>query len=185
MEIYTVESEKGFNCWSNTARYSPVGGVIYLSLFGSHNSVLSVWATLTMRGHDQVTIRGQRIFLAFDTHYQTIRCKMPNGGYHLILAHPDVTNQTKAEGGFHMVFDDPSTTQRMIEDRFVQILEKKTAIPLRHSWASYLWAKGLEKKYIISFEGFGSPAFHVYTMDKDEDLWVPIVQQGVISGELK
>ena len=143
--------------------------VVFLSLFGTYNSVRSVWARLQDR-YGSVTVGNDSITLNKDFRYTRIQTPLERGILHLVLVEEKATNQILNASNFYYLseFGD-----------FYSRLDRLCSVPFRKEWKDFLWEKGLENSSIQELGGFGVTGYNIST---SEDAWSEIVIEGLKEG---
>ncbi len=140
---------------------------VFISLFGSTNTVRSVWASL-IEGSN-ITIGGEHVKLSGE--YSKIMSPLKEGKTHVVFLHEYATTTSTPTEAFFQVGEHP-------EVDFFPRLDRLSNVPFRKSWAQNLWNTGLNgldglHKTIQPLDGFGMPGYRV---DLNEDNWVKIAQ---------
>lgn len=166
----TKSGSRVSNCYCDgllQVGYAPV----FLSMFGSHNSVRSVWARLR-ENYGSATIGPDTISLAKDFRYLKLQSSLGKGLTHLILIEERATHQVLNATSFYFLdgFGD-----------FYSRLDRLCSVPFRKEWKSFLWEKGLEENIIRRLTGFGVEGYEILTK---EEHWSKVVLQGLEKGNI-
>jgi hypothetical protein len=149
-------------------------------MFGPRNAVRAAWATLSKVGsgrrrhRESIEIGGTRVSLKEETTYATVNAPLDRGLLHCVIFHPMLSHNAPDVGFFYQV--DPDASRRYF-DR----LSRWCPVPLRASWRETLWALGENQGAIVEITGHGRKVWNVATT---RDVWEPIVQNGILTGEL-
>lgn len=184
----------GVRIWCDGYRYESgyKGALVFLSIFGPRNAVLSVWAKLRGREQsfqftDAVSAYAGRIELTKDNSYLTFRAPIGEPKQqlmHIVVMNNDATHKVSnfAEK-FFIITPTPES--------FFARLNHLCDLPMRREWAPKLWEAGLQPdprpdvwvpKLIEPVSGYGAETYRVLV---DQDRWQKLVLGLVKDGTLK
>ena len=124
-------------------------GLLFLRLVGPEPTINAIWARLSAREYRGqkwktgviIPIPGrsypERVGLAKQITYRTLRQRLPSGMIDLAMVHPSLTvSEDKPEGFYLLTYESGRPTG------FYDRLNACLTIPLKPDWAAWLWTQG-------------------------------------------
>ena len=167
-ELYTITAG-GFSATADAfARDPETDGLWFLSMVGAQTALKAIWASLLkqppdpahiIRGADGMALSGgyQRCVIPQQTigTWTTKIARLPaSGGWHA-LVYTKWAEFASAHDSFLLLAhdgDDPPA----LHHRF---LDRRSPLPLHHSWADWLWRRGLKSEETTPLQALGITAY--------------------------
>ncbi len=166
--LYTI-SAGGFSATVDAfARDEQTDGLWFVSMVGSQTALKAIWASLLkqppdtahiIEGAEGVPLSGgyQRCVVPYETvgSWTTKIARLPvSGGWHALV----FTKQ--AEFGFEKdSFLLLVQSEEDAPDLHHRFLDKRSPLPLRGSWAGWLWDRGIDNGEIVPLQSVGISAY--------------------------
>lgn len=171
--ILQVSGGKISNCFCDTLLFDNYA-LVFLSIFGSTNSVRTIWARLR-ENYGNVEVGSQTIYLHKGFRYIKMQSPLKSPGTsHLVMLEEKATHQVNSASEFYQIGENSNV-------EFFSRLDRLCNVPFRKEWASFLWEKGIEKKIILPLNGFGVPGYSISAENKQ---WSDIVLEGLDKKEI-
>ena len=179
--LYTI-SAGGFNATADAfARDPDTEGLWFLSMVGSQTALKAIWASLLKQPPDTAHIIRGADGMALSGGYQ--RCVIP---HKTIGTWTTKITRLPATGGWHALVYTRLAEFRFERDSFLllahdgedlpalhhRFLDRRSPLPLHHTWAEWLWRRGLSTGEVAPLQSTGITA-HVCNPDPEslrEDL---------------
>ena len=167
-DLYTV-SANGFSATADAfARDPDSEGLWFLSMVGAQSALKAIWAALLKRppesahllaGADGLALSGG--FLRCEVPHETIgtwttkMARLPvSGGWHA-LVYTRMAEYAFERDGFLLLAPGEEEAPAL-HHRF---LDRRSPLPLHHSWAEWLWERGLAEGEISRLQSAGIAAW--------------------------
>ena len=188
--LYTINAG-GFSATADAiARDADTECIWFLSMVGSQTALKAIWASLLKQPPDVAHVIKGVEGGAFEGNYR--RCIVPpqtigtwttkiarlpaSGGYHA-LVYTRMAELAFERDDFLLLSRD-ETGAPELHHRF---LDRRSPLPLHHSWASWLWRRGLDTGEIVPLESSG---IFAYRCEPDGDLLREDLSDAVVAGIL-
>ncbi|MCB0176458.1 MAG: hypothetical protein KDJ97_38525 [Anaerolineae bacterium] len=193
-------------------------GLWFLRLAGPEPTVNAIWARLLAREYRGqkwktgviIPILGrsypERVGLAKQITYRTLRQRLPSGMIDLAMVHPSLTVSEDKPEGFYLL-----TYESGLPTGFYDRLNACLTIPLKPDWAAWLWTQGqrpltgsvtaarepgeregeveaespaeITVTPIVAVTGLGSVAcYQVKTGDRYKEAWLAVIRDQLAWG---
>ena len=167
-DLYTI-SAGGFSATADAfARDEDAETLWFLSMVGSQTALKAIWGSLLkqppeaahlIQGADGMALTGsyQRCAVPHETlgTWTTKISKLPvSGGYHA-LVYTKWAEYASDQGPFLLLASSEEEAPAL-HHRF---LDRRSPLPLHHSWADWLWRKGLRNGTITPLQSVGITAY--------------------------
>ena len=167
-DLHTI-SAGGFSATADAfARDEEAEGLWFLSMVGSQTALKAIWASLLkqppeaahiIRGADGMALSGNyhRCVIPHQTigTWTTKITKLPHcGGYHALVY--TKLAEYASENSTFLLLAGSEEEAPALHHRF---LDRRSPLPLHHSWANWLWRKGLRNGTIAPLQSVGITAY--------------------------
>lgn len=171
-------AHNGFNCYCDGFRAH--GSVLrFLSLFGDHNAVRAVWASL-LKKHASIALAAtdgySDHYRLDDGAYTSLRQPLGHQILHLVLLHERVS---PASDGFEDHF---CVIGRDVKTLGWLRLRRRCAVPMRDTWRDEVWRLGTSASLITPLAGIGVDGVAV---DCDAKRWTEVLGAAIRDGGLR
>ena len=166
-DLYTI-SAGGFSATADAfAREEDSETLWFLSMVGSQTALKAIWGSLLkqapeaahlIQGADGMALSGS--YLRCTVPYQTIGtwttkiAKLPSGAYHALVY--TKWAEYASENSSFLLLAHGEEEAPALHHRF---LDRRSPLPLHHSWAGWLWRKGLRNGTITPLQSVGISAY--------------------------
>ena len=167
-ELYTITAG-GFSATADAfARDPETDGLWFLSMVGAQTALKAIWASLLKQPPDPAHIIRGADGMALSGGYQ--RCVIPqrtigtwttkiarlpaSGGWHALI-YTKMAEFAAEHDGFLMLAHDGDDLP-VLHHRF---LDRRSPLPLHHTWAEWLWRRGLASGEITPLQSSGITAY--------------------------
>ena len=167
-DLYTV-SAGGFSATADAyARDPESDGLWFLSMVGPQTALKAIWASLLKQPPDVAHVIRGADGMALSGGYR--RCIVP---HETIGTWTTKVARLAATGGWHALVYTRMAELRFERDAFLllargeeeapvlhhRFLDRRSPLPLHHSWAGWLWRRGLERGEVAPLESAGIVAY--------------------------
>ena len=189
-DLYTI-SAGGFSATADAfAREEETETLWFLSMLGSQTALKAIWASLLkqppeaahiIQGVEGMALSGS--YLRCTVPHQTIGtwttkiAKLPSsGGYHALVY--TKWAEYASENTSFLLLAHSEEEAPALHHRF---LDRRSPLPLHHSWSDWLWRKGLRNGTIVPLQSAGISA---YRCTPNQEWLREDLTQAVASGRL-
>ncbi len=167
-DLYTI-SAGGFSATADAfARDADNETLWFLSMVGSQTALKAIWASLLkqppetahlIKGADGMALSGgyQRCVIPYETigTWTTKLSRLPaSGGWHA-LVYTRMAEFAFERDSFLLLAPDEEAAPSL----YHRFLDRRSPLPLHHSWADWLWRKGLRDGTITPLQASGITAY--------------------------
>ena len=150
------------------ARDDDTDGLWFLSMVGSQTALKAIWASLLKQPPDAAHIIQGADGMALSGGYQ--RCTVP---YETVGTWTTKIARLPVSGGWHALVYTKLAEFNYERDSFLllapseeaapalhhRFLDRRSPLPLRRSWADWLWRKGLQQGTVVPLQSVGVVAY--------------------------